>query len=436
MAADDRQMWHAHAAPARLVDDRDTLEQVAVAREQVVHHVHEMMVDGVDDLQMARQHAAEHVDRPGFEGFRHQGVVGVGENARDQIPGVIPLQVPHVDQLMHHFRHGDGRVGIVELDANLLRQQLPVLMPGEEPMQYVLDRCGDEEILLAQPQFAPVHRSVVGVQYLGEVLGGVLFFHGAHVVAGIERVQVEFARRLGRPQAQVVDGIGLVAGDRHVVGHRHHGVAVHPAVLDAAVLVGELHHVAIELDRIEALRALEFPGIAVAQPVVRAFDLLPVFDALLEHAVFVTDAVAHAGQIEGRHRIQEAGRQAAQAAVAERGVGFHLLHRLHLLPHGLQAIAQLRLDVEIVRRIGQRAPDQEFQRKVIDPLRVFLVVVADGLHPALDQMVAHGVRRGIEPVTAGSGLAGLAAAVGQVIGQRFLDGMLIVAQMVLPWRFE
>ena len=101
------------------------------------------------------------------------------------------------------------------------------------------------------------------------------------VVALVEVLEVEVARRLGGPQAHVVHGVGAVARDRRVIGHRHHVFGVDPVVPQTAVLVGELHHAAVELHRIEHFRPRELPGIAVAQPVVRMLDLAAVLDALV-----------------------------------------------------------------------------------------------------------------------------------------------------------
>ena len=51
----------------------------------------------------------------------------------------------------------------------------------------------------------------------------------------------------------------------------------------------------------------------------------PSDDGLREHAVLVADAVAEGRQAQRGHRIQEAGRQPAQAAVAQGGIGLVLL---------------------------------------------------------------------------------------------------------------
>ena len=81
---------------------------------------------------------------------------------------------------------------------------------------------------------------------------------------------------------------------------------------------------AAELDLDHFLRAGDLPGVGLAQPVVRLFVLPAVADGLLEDAVFVPQAVTHRRQLHRRHRVEEAGRQPAEAAIAEAGVRFLL----------------------------------------------------------------------------------------------------------------
>ena len=58
----------------------------------------------------------------------------------------------------------------------------------------------------------------------------------------------------------------------------------------------------------------DFPGIAVFQPAVRQFYLLVIDDALGKQAV--------ARQLQGGQRVDEAGSQTAQAAVAQARIPF------------------------------------------------------------------------------------------------------------------
>ncbi len=119
----------------------------------------------------------------------------------------------------------------------------------------------------------------------------------------------------------------------------------------------------------------DFPGIGLSQPVVGMFDLEAVLDRLPEDAVLVAQAIAHRRNLQRGQRIDEAGRQPAQAAVAQAGVRLGLDHFLPVLPRvGLQVVADELLDSQIDDVVDQRAADQELHRQVVDPLGVLLVV--------------------------------------------------------------
>ena len=77
----------------------------------------------VDDLQVARQHPLEQRHRPGLQRLGQQGVVGVGEGALVMLPGRVPVHAVLVDQEPHQLGHGDRRVGVVELDRDLVGQR-------------------------------------------------------------------------------------------------------------------------------------------------------------------------------------------------------------------------------------------------------------------------------------------------------------------------
>jgi hypothetical protein len=191
--------------------------------------------------------------------------------------------------------------------------------------------------------------------------------------------------------------------------------------LTGAVLVDEFDHAAVKLDLVEHLGPREFPGVAVAQPVVRVFDLLAVLDALVEHAVLVADAVAVAGDAHGRHRIEEAGGQPAEAAVAQRRVGLDFGDGFRLDADFAQCrerIAEFLVGADVEHAVGHGAAHEEFHGKVIDALAVLDVIAAHGFHPALDQALAHHGGGGMEPVAVGGGDRVLADGVDQPVVQR------------------
>ena len=81
MTADDREMRHAHAAIAAVVDDRQAPQPLLISGVTLFDRLQEVAVDQIDDLQMPRQQALEHRHRPCLERLGQQGVIGVRKHA-------------------------------------------------------------------------------------------------------------------------------------------------------------------------------------------------------------------------------------------------------------------------------------------------------------------------------------------------------------------
>ena len=73
---------------------RGALQAFGVAGPVYVHGFEEAAIDFVDDLQMPRQQLFELGDRPGFQCFRHEGVIGVAESVGGDRPGLAAHQRP------------------------------------------------------------------------------------------------------------------------------------------------------------------------------------------------------------------------------------------------------------------------------------------------------------------------------------------------------
>ena len=170
---------------------------------------------------------------------------------------------------------------------------------------------------------------------------------------------------------------------------------------------------AAEADGIAALAALELPGIAVRQPGLGQFDLPAVVDALAEHAVHIADAVAVGGDVERREAFHEAGRQPAEAAVAQRRVGLELLERGEAEAAALQRLLEFAGQAHVGQRVAQQPPDEELETEVIDPLAARGIGPPGRFHPPFDDFVAQRQDRGVEPVVRGGGEFVLAGAVPQ-----------------------
>ena len=388
VASHEREVRHAHVAV--FAEDGGAPHEVRIAERRGLRA--EPAVDLLHDVEVAGQEPSEEVHRPPLERLGLDGVVGVAEDAPGEIPRFIPGELVLVDEDAHQLGDAEDGMGVVQLDRDLPRQVLEVARPEfQEAPQDVLQRRGHEEVLLLEPQF-PARALVVGrVEHLRDVLALRLVLYGAHVIALVEDAQIKLAARLGRPQAQGVDGVVAEAHDRSVVGHGPDFPGVDPACAHPAVRVGHVLAAPVEPHRKDGVGAGNLPGISVPQPVVGGLDLGAVDDLLLEDAVLVADAVAVEGQSEGRRRIQDAGGEAPEAAIAEARVPLLLLQRLEVVTELAQGLDMRVTGAEIHHVVLERAPHKEFEGQVVDALRVRLVIGALRLEPPLHQAVAHRV---------------------------------------------
>ena len=189
------------------------------------------------------------------------------------------------------------------------------------PAHQVLQRGGNKEIFLPQPQFLPRRGGVGRIQHLGDRLGPDLRRQRPGVVAVVERIQPQRIRRLGGPQAQRVDPAAAPADGGRVVGDRLDRLGRVPDMPHRRLRHRHRLDRAAEADRIAHLRPVEFPRIAQRQPVLGIFVLPAVLHHLAEQPVLIADAVAVGGDVQRRHAFHEARGQPTEAAIAERRVG-------------------------------------------------------------------------------------------------------------------
>jgi len=159
------------------------------------------------------------------------------------------------------------------------------------------------------------------------------------------------------------------------------------------------------------------------EPVVGGFHLPAVLDALEEDAELVADAVAVGRKAQRGHGIDEAGREPPQAAVPQPRIP---LLAEHLLQVEIQPIDRLLGGVveSQVEEIGlEQFSHQEFQRQVIAPPDVLVVVILLGDDPPFHQIVAHGQLDRLELVALGGRVHVLGQGVFQVALERLLQGL-------------
>ena len=213
----------------------------------------------------------------------------------------------------------------------------------------------------------PCGRRVLRVEDLRDVLRERLRRGPPRVVAGVEDLQVERPRRRALHSRSVLTRPFSVARDHVVVGDAQDAPARHPAGALGAVVVVRLG-VPAEVDGDGRLRVRELPRRAQRQPVVGLLHLPAVDERLAEDAVLVADAVADAGHVHRRERVDEARREPAEAAVAEARLDLRLAQLGQVDAQRRQALLDDLVQVGREQRVVQLPAQEELRRQVRDGL--------------------------------------------------------------------
>ena len=239
-------------------------------------------------------------------------MVGVGTGLGDNFHSFVKfnaLLAQQADQL------GDDHagMGVVDLDGSVVGQIVVVAAAGGALGQDELGTGTDHQVLLVNAQAAAGLVAVIGVQEQRQVL----------VDVGLVKLDAVMDNRLiDGVQVEQVQGVGaaLVAGDGQLVQ------------AGGVLLAGQL-------DRVGNVGL--FGPAVVGQPGVGQLVLHALREGLVEQAEVVTQAHAVAGQVEGGQRIQEAGGQAAQTAVAKARLRLNFLNVGQVLARSGQSVADV-----------------------------------------------------------------------------------------------
>ena len=321
------------------------------------------MVDLVDDFEVARQQGLEHAHAPGLQRLGHQGVVGVGDRLARDRPGFVPAQAVLVQQQAHQLGRGQGRMGVVQMDGIELAESPQITELPQMASDQVLQRGADQEGLLLQAQDAAGLGAVVGVEHPVQRVGGDAVFGRAGMVTLAEGREVDRIGGRCMPLAQGRDALAVVGRHDEVIAFGDQAFGGQPAA--CAPLLHE--DPAAEAHRIAQLGTMDFPGVAGAHPVVRRLDLAATLDGLGKHAVLVAQAVTKGRQAYFSEGIQEAGRQTAEAAIAQGRVGLALQHIGQGLTLGQEGLAHRLVQAQCGQRVGQGPAHQKLHRQIVHP---------------------------------------------------------------------
>ena len=240
----------------------------------------------------------------------------------------------------------------------------------------------------------PASGSSFGIEHLGDGLRDDLVLDRLVVVAGVEGLQVERLDGPRAPQRQHVAGVHAVALDRRVVGD----ALEHPSAAPSGRGRGRRRRCSARCGRPSLTQVAhvglgDLPRVAVAQPVVGLLDLPAVVDLLVEDAELVADAVADRRALERGQRVEVAGGEPAEAAVAEPRLLLAGQHSSRSWPSAASAARGRVLDAEVEQVVAELRAHQELGRQVAGHLAAEVERGLRGGHPAVLHAVADGQRK-------------------------------------------
>ena len=155
--------------------------------------------------------------------------------------------------------------------------------------------------------------------------------------------------------------------------------------MDKLQLAVHLTHIGItvelHIDRFVRLAVLPYE--AVAQPVVRQLHLIAVDDLLFKETVLIANGAAMPRVTVCSERVDKAGSEAAEAAVAEPRIRLFLVGIRELQIELLQNLLHRLLNAEVDEIGAQEPTEQKLNGKIVDLLDALLRVLPIRLDPVV-----------------------------------------------------
>ena len=367
-----------------VLNDGERTHLVLIPRIAAAYLLQMAAVDLVDDHVDARQERPEHVNPPRLERLGHDRVIRVRDRVARDRPRILPRQRLVIDEDAHELCDAECRVGIVDVDADLLAE----VIDAHARLLVVTDNAlypgRDEEVLLNKAHAPSLKRAVVRIEIARDGLDkAAVVIALLDLLLGQHAVIREIAVDLRVPHAQRVDRCIVVADDRHIVRDCHDD---HRILMDKLQFaVPHIAHIGIaaELHIHGLVRLAVLPCEAVAQPVVRDLDLVAADDFLLEQPILIANRAAMSREAVCRERVDEARRETTETAVAEPRVRLCLVGIREVQLEVLQDILQRLLDAQIDEVGFQQATEQELDGEVVDLLLPALPVLLVRLDPII-----------------------------------------------------
>ena len=153
-----------------VLNDRQLTYTLFIIRISLTNLIEVTAVNLVNDHVDTWQQFLHQVNAPLLQCLRHDGMVGVTAGIYYDIPSSGPVHLLFINQNTHELCYAQCWMGIVDMDSNLVREIIKILVSSLVGTDDTLNTSGYEEILLYQTELAALEGTVIWVQILSNAV--------------------------------------------------------------------------------------------------------------------------------------------------------------------------------------------------------------------------------------------------------------------------
>ena len=202
-----------------VINNGHFLDLLIVARIFCLDLKDKSAVDLLNNLIYTGKQSGEQLDRPFFQRFGHNGMIGVRNTFCCNLPCLVPSKTFLIHKDTHQLCNSYCRMSIVHLEYNFFIQLTDIAVIFLVLLDCSLKTCGNKEVLLFQTQLLTCHMVVVRIKHLNDIAGKVFLLYSFLVITLVKRIQSEVYDRLCIPDAESIYDLIVISQDRHVKRH-------------------------------------------------------------------------------------------------------------------------------------------------------------------------------------------------------------------------
>ena len=258
---------------------------------------------------------------------------------------------------------------VVDVDRILFCKVCECAVLCEVVGNNVLERCRNEEVLLAEAEELTFGVVIGRIKHLGECFCVHALLECLCVLTLCEKLHIEVVRGLRFPEAEVADSGAVAAGDHDIIRNSLHFFVIGVCDAERAV-VPSFRNLATKANGEGLICSGNEPAFCTGEPDIRKLYLVAFNDLLLEKTVFVAKRETCCGVVERSKRIHEASCKTAETAIAETGVRFCFIKIVDIAAERFYSACVSLFEAKVTKIVFERRTDEEFHAHIVYALSV------------------------------------------------------------------